>query len=92
VCLRLSDEYNQKGEDSGTKDLTLQLPDPYANIPTYDELIEWEHPKDKDRSKRGINDLDIISGIHSTQINDAMSGILRTRTSTAFPNRRVTRS
>jgi len=78
VCLRLSDEYNQKGEDSGTKDLTLQLPDPYANIPTYDELIEWEHPKDKDRSKRGINDLDIISGIHSTQINDAMSGILRT--------------
>lgn len=76
--LRLSEEYNQKGEESGTKDLTLHLPDPYINCPTYEELLEWEHPKDKDRSKRGIYNLDIISGIHSTQINDTMSTILRT--------------
>lgn len=76
--LRLSEEFNQKGEKSGTKDLTLHIPDPYINIPTYDDLIEWEHPKEKDRSRRGIVNLDIISGIHSTQVNDAMSTILRT--------------
>lgn len=76
--LRLSDEYNQKGEDSGTKDLTLHLPDPYRNIPSYDELIDWISPKVIDRSKRTIQDLDVISGVHSKQINDAMSTILRT--------------
>ncbi|MEJ7675390.1 MAG: hypothetical protein WKF59_22450 [Chitinophagaceae bacterium] len=37
--LRLSEEFNQKGEDSGTKDLTLHIPNPYINIPTYDDLI-----------------------------------------------------
>lgn len=76
--LRLSDEYNQKGEDSGTKDLALHLPDPYRNIPAYDEVIDWISPKIVDRSKRTIQDLDIISGVHSKQINDAMSSILRT--------------
>ncbi|HEX9757355.1 MAG TPA: hypothetical protein VGB26_06095 [Nitrospiria bacterium] len=76
--LRLNDEYNQKGEDSGTKDLSLHLPDPYRNIPTYDEIIDWVSPKEIDRSKRTIKNLDVISGIHSKQINDAMSAILRT--------------
>jgi len=76
--LRLSDEYNQKGTDSGTKDLSLHLVDPYINIPTFKELIEWEHAKEKNREKRTLNDLLIISGIHSKQINDAMSNILRT--------------
>lgn len=76
--LRLSDEYNQKNEDSGTKELSLHLPDPYLNLPTFNEIIEWENPKEKSRSTRGIINLNIISGIHSTQINDAMSSILRT--------------
>jgi type I restriction enzyme M protein len=76
--LRLSDEFNSKGEKSGTKDLQLHIPDPYLNLPNYEDLIEWTNPKEKDRSKRTIFDLDIISGIHSTQINDAMSTILRT--------------
>jgi type I restriction enzyme M protein len=75
--LRLSDEYNLKGDESTTKDLALHLPDPYRNIPAYDDLLDWTHPKHQDRSKRTIYDLDIISGVHSTQINDAMSGILR---------------
>lgn len=75
--LRWSDEYNMKGENSGTKDLALHLPDPYRNIPSFEELIDWIHPRMQDRSKRTISDLDIISGVHSTQINDAMSSILR---------------
>ncbi len=76
--LRLSDEYNQKGENSGPKELSLNLPDPYRNIPTFDELIDWVQPKEVNRSKRSISDLDVISGVHSKQINDAMSAILRT--------------
>jgi type I restriction enzyme M protein len=76
--LRFSDEYNQKGENSSTKELSLHLPDPYINIPTFDELIEWSNPKERDRSKRTIWDLGVISGVYSSQINDAMSSILRT--------------
>lgn len=76
--LRYSEEFNTKGEESSTKELSLHLPDPYINIPSFEELLEWTEPTIKDRSKRGIIDLDIISGVHSTQINDAMSSILRT--------------
>jgi len=75
---RYSDEFNTQGEKSQTKDLSLHIPDPYSNLPNFDDLIEWTEPKTLDRSKRTINDLDIISGVHSTQINNAMSSILRT--------------
>lgn len=76
--LRYSDEFNIQGELSTTKDLSLNLPDPYLNMPNFDDLIEWIEGKTIDRSKRTINELDIISGVHSTQINTAMSAILRT--------------
>jgi len=86
--LRLSEEYNQKGELSGTKDLSLHLPDPYINIPSFDELINWTNAKEKDRSQRTIEDLAVISGIHSKQINDAMSAILRTMDKQGMVNQR----
>ena len=76
--LRYSDEYNTKGTESGTKDMSLHLPDPYRNIPNLDKVINWAGSKETDRSRRTIWDLDIISGLQSTQINDAMSAILRT--------------
>ena len=76
--LRYSEEYNTKGEASGTKELSLHLPDPYRNIPDFDHIINYENSKLFDRSRRGIVDLDIISGLQSTQISDAMSAILRT--------------
>ncbi|MDO9103994.1 MAG: N-6 DNA methylase [Methylovulum sp.] len=76
--LRYSDAFNVQGDKSQTKDLSLHLPDPYAYLPTFDDLIEWTAPKTLDRSKRTIFDLDIISGVHSKQINNAMSSILRT--------------
>lgn len=76
--LRLSDEYNSKGLDSSTKDLCLHLPDPYINIPDFDKILNWIDSKETDRSKRTIKDLDVISGLQSSQINDAMSAILRT--------------
>lgn len=86
--IRLSDEYNLKGENSGTKELSLHLPDPYRNIPSLKELIEWTHPQKIDRSKRNINDLDRISGFHSKQISDAMSAILRTMDEKGMVNQR----
>jgi len=86
--IRLSDEYNQKGDKSSTKELSLHLPDPYRNIPNFDSLIDWTHPKEIDRSKRTINDLDIISGVQSRQINDAMSAILRTMDERGMVNQR----
>ena len=76
--LRYSEEHNTKGEDSGTKELSLHLPDPYRNIPDYDYIITYEESKQIDRSRRGIINLDVISGLQSTQISDAMSAILRT--------------
>lgn len=66
--LRFSDEYNTKGEASTSKDISLHLPDPYVNIPSYDRAINWVGSKECDRSKRKIDSLETISGIQSTQI------------------------
>lgn len=86
--LRYSEEFNTKGEDSKTKELALHLPDPYINIPSFDEVLEWTEPKSIDRSKRTIKELDVISGVHSTQINDAMSSILRTMDKVGMVNQK----
>jgi len=86
--LRFSDEYNTKGEDSKTKDLCLHLTDPYLNIPNFQYLLDIENLKEKDLSSRTIFDLDIISGVHSTQINDVMSNILRTMDKVGLTNQR----
>ncbi|WP_107858031.1 HsdM family class I SAM-dependent methyltransferase [Neisseria subflava] len=86
--LRFSDEYNTKGQDSKTKDLCLHLTDPYLNIPSFQYLLDIENLKEKDLSTRTIFDLDIISGVHSTQINDVMSNILRTMDKVGLTNQR----
>lgn len=86
--LRYSEEFNTKGEESKTKELALHLPDPYINLPTFEDLLEWTETFAIDRSKRAITDLDIISGVHSTQINDAMSSILRTMDKVGMVNQK----
>lgn len=86
--LRFSDEYNTKGDESKIKELSLSLPDPYLNIPKFDVLLDIENKKEKDLSKQTIWDLDIISGVHSTQINDVMSSILRTMDKVGLTNQR----
>lgn len=86
--LRYSEEFNTKGEESKSKELALHLPDPYLNIPSFQDILEWTETKSIDRSKRGIKELDIISGVHSTQINDAMSSILRTMDKVGMVNQK----
>lgn len=76
--IRLDESYNQKGDDSSTKELSLHLTDAYFNIPSFQELLDRVNkPSTLDRSKRSIDELDLISGVHSKQINDSMSQILR---------------
>jgi type I restriction enzyme M protein len=77
--LRYDESKNQKGEDSGTKDLSLHLPDAYLSIPSFDDIINRiVKPTVIDRTKRTIDDLDVISGLHTKQVNEALSNILRT--------------
>jgi len=77
--LRYDESKNQKGENSGIQDLSLHLPDSYLSIPSFDDIInKIIKPKTIDRTKRTIDDLETISGIHTKQVNDALSNILRT--------------
>jgi len=76
--LRYDESKNQKGENSGIKDLSLHLPDGYLNIPSFDDIMnKIAKPTIIDRTKRTVDDLDAISGIHTKQVNDALSNILR---------------
>ena len=86
--IRLNDEYNEKKEASTSKELNLQLTDPYINFPSIDKLINWNNNGVINRSERSILDLDIISGVHSQQINTAMSNILRTMDKQGLVNQR----
>ncbi len=87
--LRYDESYNQKGEKSTTKDLSLHLTDPYSNIPSFEELInQVNKPSEIDRTNRSIADLGKISGVHSTQLNDAMSNILRTMDKVSMVNQK----
>lgn len=86
--LRLNEGYNTKKEESQTKDLQLHLTDSYNTIPTYEQLIQRiYHPK-IDRSKRTIDDLEIISGVYSTQLTDGISAILRAMDKVSMNNQR----
>lgn len=77
LILRYDDSKNQKGNKSSTNDLSLDLPDGYLYIPSFQQLLnKVNKPLSIDRSKRTVFDLELISGIHSTQINQAISNIL----------------
>ncbi|WP_222867525.1 HsdM family class I SAM-dependent methyltransferase [Lactococcus lactis] len=75
--VRYSDEYNLKGSKSKTAELSLHIPDPYYNIPSFDYILNNLHTNVGDRSKRNVWDLDTISGVQSIQINNSMSSILK---------------
>lgn len=76
--LRLDESYNLKGEDSSTKELSLHLPDEFRKIPSFDQIIKRIVDTKIDRSARTVDDLDVITGVFSTQINQAISDILKT--------------
>ncbi len=86
--LRLDDGYNLKKEQSTTKDLQLHLTDAYYKLPTFDQLIQKiYHPK-IDRTKRKIDDLEVISGVYSVQLTEGISTILRAMDKVSLKNQR----
>lgn len=86
--LRYAEEFNSLGSNSKTKDLNLNLTDPYSYIPNFDDLLNEALPKQTQRGKRSLKDLDTISGIHSTQINSAMYNILETMDKVGLTNQK----
>lgn len=76
--IRYDESKNQKGENSSIGNLSLELTDNYLFIPSFDELLnKINKPKEIDRSKRTIDDLQLIMGVHSSQINESISDILK---------------
>ncbi|MCE8163059.1 MAG: N-6 DNA methylase [Candidatus Moeniiplasma glomeromycotorum] len=86
--LRLNEPYNLKGEKSTTKDLCLHLTDAYYKIPSFNHLQSKVVRVTIDRTKRTIDDLDIITGVHSKQLSDGVSQILRVMDKVSMKNQR----
>lgn len=86
--LRLNEGFNTKKEASGTKELQLHLTDSYYTIPTFEQVIQKVYNPKIDRSKRTIDDLEVISGVYSTQLTDGISAILRTMDKVSLKNQR----
>ncbi len=86
--LRLDEAFNLKKELSTTKEIQLHLTDAYYKIPSFDQLIHKIYNTKIDRTKRKIDDLEIISGVYSTQLTDGISNILRTMDKVSLKNQR----
>jgi type I restriction enzyme M protein len=86
--LRLDEGYNLKKEQSGTKDLSLHLTDSYHTIPSFEQLKQRIYNPPIDRSKRTVNDLDIITGAYSSQLSDGISNILKAMDRVSLKNQR----
>jgi len=86
--LRLDESFNLKGEKSTTKDLSLHLTDAYYKIPSFEQLKKKITKITIDRSKRTIDDLDIVTGIYSKQLTDGISNILRVMDKIGMKNQR----
>jgi type I restriction enzyme M protein len=85
--LRYDEAKNQKAERSNVGDLSLHLPDPYHYIPSFVELRNRvNRPAQIDRTRRTINDLEIIPSITTVQMQDALSNVLRTLDSVSLVN------
>jgi type I restriction enzyme M protein len=87
--IRYDESKNQKGRASSISELSLDLTDSYNIIPSHDNLLKRVNKTTEiDRSKRLIDDLDVITGVHSLQINNAISNILRTMDKVGLVNER----
>ncbi|MEK7645307.1 MAG: N-6 DNA methylase [Patescibacteria group bacterium] len=86
--LRLDEGYNLRGEQSTTKDLSLHLPDAYNKLPSFEQLKKRILNIKVDRSKRTIDDLDVITGIYNAQLKDGVSSILRVMDKVSMKDRR----
>lgn len=88
-CVRYDEEKNQKKENSGLNDITLHLPDSYLFIPSFNELKNRiNKPSGIDYSDRTIDDLEIITSISTTQVQEALAKILKALDKTSLVTER----
>lgn len=88
IFLRYSQEFNLKGDNSKTSDLSLHLTDPYSNIPDFEHLKNFQNPKLILRDNRKLDELDTISGLHSITLNQSMYNILYTLDKVGLTNQK----
>lgn len=75
--------------ESKIVDLSLDLPDSYLSMPSFNDLILQTNPNMViDRSSRTINDLQPITDVRRDQINFAMSNILKRLDKVSMINQR----
>ena len=88
LYLRLDESFNKKRAKSGIKDLSLNLTDAYYKIPSFEHIKQKTVNAIIDRSRRTIDDLEIVTGIHSKRLIDGVSEILRIMDKVGMNNQR----
>lgn len=86
--LRFDETLNKKGDDSSLKELSLDIPDAYYKIPTFEQIIKNIDYVPVDRSNRTVYDLDIITGASTNQLKDCVSEILKVMDKQSMLNQR----
>ena len=86
--VRLSDEFNI--EIKGKNEPTFDVPDGYANMLSFEEMINYDSAEANivDLSGRKVSDLSIISKTDSKRLNDALYQILHTMDKCGLVNQR----
>jgi len=86
--IRFDETLNKKGDLSGIKDLSLDIPDAYNKIPSFNHVIKNIDYIPTDRSNRTVYDLDIINGSTTNQLKDSVAAILKVMESQSMINER----
>ena len=86
--LRFNETFNKKGDNSTTKEISLDIPDSYSSIPTYDQIIRRISYTPLDRSNRNVDDLELISGASTNQLKDSVAEILKVMSAQSMDNER----
>ena len=86
--IRFDETLNKKGDDSGIKELSLDIPDAYSKIPSFNQVIKNIDYIPADRSNRTVYDLDIITGAATNQLKDSVAAILKVMESQSMINER----
>ena len=86
--LRFNETFNKKGIDSTTKELSLDIPDSYFTIPTFEQVLRKIEYNPTSRENRTVDDLDIISGASTTQLKDSVASILKVMAAHSLDNER----
>ncbi len=85
--IRFDETLNKKGINSKPSELSLDIFDAYVKFPNFEQLNSLNF-NEIDRSKRTINDLDIISGTHNQILKDSISQILKIMDKQSLNNQR----